>query len=115
MGAGSWNGWRKVNPDVRPDLHKADLRAARLWEFDLTGKPISINLTGANLSETDLSGTQLSEANLSEADRYAHLDADPLRRASDRIGSHIAAAMGDMKPSGEGAMVVPLRDGKSAG
>jgi hypothetical protein len=68
MGAGSWNGWRKVNPDVRPDLHKADLRAARLWEFDLTGKPISINLTGANLSETDLSGTQLSEANLSEAD-----------------------------------------------
>jgi integrase len=27
--------------------------------------------------------------------RYAHLDADPLRRASDRIGSTIAEALGD--------------------
>jgi integrase len=27
--------------------------------------------------------------------RYAHLDADPLRRASDRIGATIAAALGD--------------------
>jgi len=27
--------------------------------------------------------------------RYAHLDADPLRRASDRIGSGLAAAMGE--------------------
>jgi integrase len=31
--------------------------------------------------------------------RYAHLDADPLRRASDRIGSEIAAALGDARPS----------------
>lgn len=29
--------------------------------------------------------------------RYAHLDADPVRRASDAIGATIAAAMGDMK------------------
>ena len=35
--------------------------------------------------------------------RYAHLDADPLRRASDHIGNQLAAAMGDLKdkPSGE--------------
>jgi hypothetical protein len=46
--------------------------------------------------------------------RCAHLDADPLRRASGHIGSQIAAAMGDVKPSveglaGEGAKVMPQR------
>ena len=60
-------------------------------------------------------GKLLGHAQASTTARYAHLDADPLRRASDRIGSHIAAAMGDVKPSGEGAMVVALRGGKSAG
>jgi hypothetical protein len=35
--------------------------------------------------------------------RYAHLDADPLRRASDRIGNHISTAMGDAKPVGVAA------------
>ncbi|MEO7221115.1 MAG: site-specific integrase [Devosia sp.] len=39
--------------------------------------------------------------------RYAHLDADPLRRASNAIGATIAAAMGE--PAGDGK-VVKLRD-----
>jgi integrase len=39
--------------------------------------------------------------------RYAHLDADPLRRASDAIGATIAAAMGELAPDGK---VVRLKD-----
>jgi integrase len=40
--------------------------------------------------------------------RYAHLDADPLRRASDKIGSGIAAAMGE--PVRQTAKGLPIRD-----
>jgi integrase len=40
--------------------------------------------------------------------RYAHLDIDPLRRASEHIGGRIAAAMGDDVKGGE---VVPLNRG----
>jgi integrase len=60
-------------------------------------------------------GKLLGHTQASTTARYAHLDADPLRRASDRIGSHIAAAMGDAKPSKEGAEIVPLPRGKAAG
>jgi integrase len=38
-------------------------------------------------------GKLLGHANASTTARYAHLDADPLRRASDQIGSVIAAAL----------------------
>jgi integrase len=37
--------------------------------------------------------------------RYAHLDVDPLRRASEHIGSRIAAAMGEFIPKAKGAEV----------
>jgi integrase len=37
--------------------------------------------------------------------RYAHLDVDPLRRASEHIGSRIAAAMGDLTPKANGAVM----------
>jgi hypothetical protein len=65
-------------------------------------------------------GKLLGNAQASTTARYAHLDADPLRRASGRIGSHIASAMGDVKPSveglaGKGAKVVPLQREKAAG
>ena len=52
-------------------------------------------------------GKLLGHAAPSTTSRYAHLDADPLRRASNAIGGQIAAAMGDGNTrSGE---VVPLR------
>lgn len=40
--------------------------------------------------------------------RYAHLDADPMRRAAEAIGSTVAAAM-NRTPSAE---VVPLKPSK---
>ena len=57
-------------------------------------------------------GKLLGHSQAATTHRYAHLDADPLRRAVDTIGATIAAAM-DGNNRGE---VVPLRKsgGKSA-
>jgi integrase len=43
--------------------------------------------------------------------RYAHLDADPLRKASNAIGNTIAAAMGEQIPSAE---VIHLKRGQAS-
>jgi hypothetical protein len=40
-------------------------------------------------------GKLLRLAQASPTERYAHLTNDPVRKASERIGSDIAAAMGD--------------------
>jgi integrase len=42
-------------------------------------------------------GKLLGHANVATTERYAHLAADPLRRASDAISGAIAKAMGDVK------------------
>lgn len=44
-------------------------------------------------------GKLLGHAQPATTARYAHLDADPLRRASDRIGRDLASAMGDLNPN----------------
>lgn len=55
-------------------------------------------------------GKLLGHSQVAATARYAHLDADPLRRATNAIGSALQAALGEGKPaSGE---VVPLRGGK---
>jgi integrase len=51
-------------------------------------------------------GKLLGHARAATTERYAHLDADPLRRASEAIGRRIASAMGEAGTPGE---VVPLR------
>jgi integrase len=53
-------------------------------------------------------GKLLGHANAITTARYAHLDADPLRRASNAIGSSIAAAMGE-KPLSDNGKVLLLR------
>lgn len=50
-------------------------------------------------------GKFLGHKQASTTQRYAHLDNDPLRRATGAIGATIAAAM---KIGGSGAEVVPL-------
>ena len=55
-------------------------------------------------------GKLLGHAQPSTTQRYAHLDSDPLRRASNMIGQQIAAAMGEAESEGE---VVPFRIGRS--
>jgi integrase len=51
-------------------------------------------------------GKLLGHASTATTERYAHLDADPLRVASERIGGRISAAL-DGAP---GASVIPLRE-----
>jgi len=47
--------------------------------------------------EADLGGLLVTQAATTQ--RYPHLNADPLRRASDTIGNTHAAAMDDIGPS----------------
>jgi integrase len=49
-------------------------------------------------------GKLLGHTQSATTERYAHLDSDPLRRASNSIGEHIAAAL-----KGKRAEVIPLR------
>jgi uncharacterized protein YjbI with pentapeptide repeats len=89
QGVGAWNGWREENPDIDPDLFKADLngtnlrgsnlsranlRGAYLRGANLGGRthmewdPKAGNLSRTGLSETDLMGADLSGADLTGAD-----------------------------------------------
>lgn len=64
-GVDAWNEWRESNPNIVPDLSKADLREANLF---------SANLKGAYLRNTDLWKAYLSNARLRKADlSEAHL------------------------------------------
>jgi pentapeptide repeat protein len=72
QGVDVWNAWRRADPQVRPNLRRADLRRADLngahlradlWEADLS----EADLSGADLRRADLSGAHLRGADLSEA------------------------------------------------
>jgi integrase len=57
-------------------------------------------------------GKLLGHTQAATTQRYAHLDADPLRKASNSIGATIAAAMGIARPDedeNKSAEVIPLR------
>jgi integrase len=56
-------------------------------------------------------GKLLGHTQAATTHRYAHLDADPMRRAAETIGSTIKAAMDGRK----GAEVVPLKGTKATG
>jgi integrase len=91
---------------------RAGLEGVRIHDLRHTHASVG---AGAGLGLVII-GKLLGHSQAATTARYAHLDADPLRRASDHIGSHIAAAMGDLKPrSGGQTAVVPLHPGKSAG
>jgi hypothetical protein len=82
-GAEIWNQWRKVHPDIQPNLSQSDLShahltGAELYKVDLSGAKLigtdlnlaslqRANLDGANLSKASLLRADLSEANLSRA------------------------------------------------
>ena len=74
-----WNQWRTENPDIQPDLRRADLSGNTLTGADLTGATLffttlrgatlrKATLRVATLIKADLSGADLSGANLERAD-----------------------------------------------
>jgi integrase len=83
----------------RPDLNRpwravarrAGLNGVRLHDLRHTHASFG---AGAGLG-LPIIGKLLGHAHPTTTARYAHLDFDPLRRASEHIGSHLAAAMGE--------------------
>ena len=68
-GNGQWNEWRKVNPEVKPVLSHANLRAVNLNHANLSNTDLSrADLSHAILTRADLSGADLSYADLTGAD-----------------------------------------------
>jgi Pentapeptide repeats (8 copies) len=118
-GVDGWNAWRRANPDIRPDLSKADLSGANLGaelrigaggtlilsnrRVDLSGADLSgVRFFAGNLRGADLSGAlliravvdmaNLSGALLGGADlRWAHLFGSDLRGA-DLSGADLSRA-----------------------
>lgn len=83
----------------RADLHRpwraiakrAELSGVRLHDLRHTHASVG---AGAGLG-LPIIGKLLGHTHASTTARYAHLDVDPLRRASDHIGKRLAQAMGD--------------------
>lgn len=68
-GVERWNRWRAENPDVSPDLFKADLIRVKLAGANLKKANLrNADLRGASLTGADLTESRLAEANLTEAD-----------------------------------------------
>jgi uncharacterized protein YjbI with pentapeptide repeats len=68
-GVEEWNQWRIDNPELRPDLGRADLRGADLCNRDLRDADLSFaDLGGARISYADLRGARISYADLRRAD-----------------------------------------------
>ena len=76
--------WRLVS-------RRAGLDGVRLHDLRHTHASVG---AGAGLG-LPIIGKLLGHSQASTTQRYAHLDADPLRRASERIAGHIAAVMGE--------------------
>ena len=105
-----------ASPDTpRADLKKpwkaiskrAALEGVRIHDLRHTHASVA---AGAGLG-LPIIGKLLGHSQSATTQRYAHLDADPLRKASERIGSQLASAMGEK--SGLGADIVTLHNGRS--
>jgi integrase len=104
-----------IIPGAKAGRPKSDLlkpwtairRGARLEGVRLHDLRHSFASIGAGASMgLPIIGKLLGHGQAATAHRYAHLDADPVRRAVETIGATISAAMDRGKPRGE---VVPLR------
>lgn len=84
------------NPRLRVRIHDLRHTHASVGVGSNLGLPIVGKLLGHTQART--------------TERYAHLEADPLKRASDAIGAAIASAMGEAMPeAGESAEIIPLK------
>ncbi len=96
--------WHNVRRHAGLDATADDPRF-RVRIHDLRHTHASVGV-GANMG-LPIVGKLLGHKQMRTTEKYAHLEVDPLRRASDQIGARIADALGDCKP-GSGT-VTPLR------
>ena len=100
QGVSAWSRWREQNPEISPDLSRADLAGMVLPGANLAG----VNLQGANLRETilenanflgaDLQGVNLRQAELRKADlSEANLNRANLRQADLRDANLVEASI----------------------
>jgi integrase len=80
-----------LNRPWRVVAKRAGLNGVRLHDLRHTHASFG---AGAGLG-LPIIGKLLGHAQATTTARYAHLDVDPLRRASEHIGSRLAAAMGE--------------------
>jgi integrase len=82
---------------------RAGLEGTRIHDLRHThasfgaGAGLGLPIIGKLLGHTQSATTQ----------RYAHLDADPLRRASERIAGDIAAALGEGRTAAKNIRAIP--------
>lgn len=87
-------------PMARHVLHDAaKITGVRLHDLRHTHASVG---AGAGLG-LPIIGKLLGHTHPATTARYAHLDVDPLRRASEHIGDHLARAMGESRASVEEA------------
>jgi hypothetical protein len=71
QGVEAWNQWRDENPDIRPDLTRANLIGATLIGVNLTAATVRrANFTRADLTDATLIGADLTRATLTGATLY---------------------------------------------
>src|SRR3954470_10188672 len=69
QGVDAWNAWRRENPNVSPDLSRANLAEADLSKEKLLRADLSeVNLLGVNLRGADLFRADLFRASLLRSD-----------------------------------------------
>jgi integrase len=98
-----------LNKPWRSIARRAGLQGLRIHDLRHTHASFG---AGAGLG-LPIIGKLLGHARASTTQRYAHLDTDPLRRASNHIGAQLAAALGEPNRKAGAAAVVPMRVPKS--
>ena len=98
-----------LNRPWRAIVKRAELNGVRIHDLRHTHASIG---AGAGLG-LPIIGRLLGHTKASTTQRYAHLDTDPLRRASDHIGARLAAALGEAKTNPATAGLVPMRASKA--
>jgi integrase len=93
-----------LNRPWRAVVRRAGLQGVRIHDLRHTHASFG---AGAGLG-LPIIGKLLGHAHAATTARYAHLDVDPLRRASEHIGARLAEAMGEEIEVGQGGTVVPL-------
>ena len=79
----AWNTWREKNPEIQPDLSRAELQNSRLTDLNLAGADLSeVRLAWAELRNTQLMQANLRGAKINDARLpYASLSGADLNRA----------------------------------